>query len=145
MRRQQKETTVLHSSSSSIALLQERFRQLQRVKEMREEKELQKVGLGLGTGSGPSPDPHGGQPVWFCHPDLVKPIGTTDTTSGTSISSNAPIVGARYLGINGVNFVCEGSTGCGSAGSVSRWFDSSSIQNFKNCTDAHDVDTSLHL
>lgn len=141
MRRQQKETTVLHSSSS-IALLQERFRQLQRVKEMREERELQKVGLGLGTG--PSPDPHGGRPVWFCHPDLVRPIGADPNYNTGSISSSAPSVGTRYLGINSLNFVPEGS-GWGSTGSVSRWCDSSRVQNVKNCSDAHDVDTSLHL
>jgi hypothetical protein len=130
---------VLHSTSS-IALLQERFRQLQRVKEMREERELQKVGLGLSTS--PGPDPHGGRPMWFCHPDLVRPIGA-DPASG-SISSSAPIVGAKYSGINSANFVSEDS-GWGSTSSVSRCIDSSSIQNLKNCSDAHEVDTSLHL
>jgi hypothetical protein len=139
MRRQQKETTILHSTSS-IALLQERFRQLQRVKEMREERELQKVGPGLGTE--PGPDTHGGPPMWFCHPDLVRPIGTDPASD--SISNSAPIVGAKYLGINSVNFVPECS-GWGSTGSVSHWFDSSSIQNLKNCSDTRDVDTSLHL
>ncbi|XP_057465795.1 uncharacterized protein LOC130755432 [Actinidia eriantha] len=38
--RQRSESLAIHSSS--IALLQERFRQLQRAKEMREEKELMK-------------------------------------------------------------------------------------------------------
>ncbi|KAJ4751284.1 SPBc2 prophage-derived uncharacterized protein yotK [Rhynchospora pubera] len=140
MSRQQKETTVLHSSSS-IALLQERFRQLQRVKEMREEREFQKVGLGLGTG--PGPDPHGGRAMWFCHPDLVRPIGA-DPTSG-SISNAAPIAGGKYLGINSVNFVSEGGGSWGSGRSIGRGCDSSNMQNLKNCSDAHDVDTSLHL
>ncbi|CAL9116923.1 unnamed protein product [Musa acuminata var. zebrina] len=44
-------------TQSSIALLQERFRQLQRVKEMREEKEQQQCR----------------RPVWFIHPDLIRP------------------------------------------------------------------------
>jgi hypothetical protein len=39
MGREEQDSSVIHSSSS-IALLQERFRQLQRVKEMREEREL---------------------------------------------------------------------------------------------------------
>lgn len=42
MGREEQDSTVIHSSSS-IALLQERFRQLQRVKEMREERELMKM------------------------------------------------------------------------------------------------------
>ena len=42
MGREGQDPTVLHHSSS-IALLQERFRQLQRVKEMREERELLKL------------------------------------------------------------------------------------------------------
>ncbi|CAD5183647.1 unnamed protein product [Musa acuminata subsp. malaccensis] len=44
-------------TQSSIALLQERFRQLQRVKEMREEREQQQCR----------------RPVWFIHPDLIRP------------------------------------------------------------------------
>lgn len=40
MGRENHDSTMVHSS---IALLQERFRQLQRVKEMREEKELKKL------------------------------------------------------------------------------------------------------
>ncbi|ONK59826.1 uncharacterized protein A4U43_C08F11220 [Asparagus officinalis] len=67
MGRQGNDPTVFHSS---IALLQERFRQLQRVKEMREERELLKGFAGTTTES----DPHPPQPPkWFLHPDLVRP------------------------------------------------------------------------
>lgn len=55
--------TVLHSS---IALLQERFRQLQRVKEMREERELLRVFSHSDAGQPARLEP-------FFHPDLILP------------------------------------------------------------------------
>ncbi|MQL88363.1 hypothetical protein Taro_020913 [Colocasia esculenta] len=59
--------TAVHSS---IALLQERFRQLQRVKEMREERELLRA---CTEPDRPSPSGCGHEPKWFLHPDLVHP------------------------------------------------------------------------
>lgn len=64
--------TTLHSS---IALLQERFRQLQRMKELREEKELMKMFIEAGK---PKPnvqliDQNEQQPSLFLHPDLLHP------------------------------------------------------------------------
>ncbi|XP_073103326.1 uncharacterized protein [Elaeis guineensis] len=56
---------------SSIALLQERFRQLQRVKEMREEREL--IRVPAADGDRPSPGAYCEQPKWFFHPDLIRP------------------------------------------------------------------------
>jgi len=58
--------TVVHSS---IALLQERFRQLQRVKEMREERKLIREFAAADT----EPTQRQPQPKWFSHPDLVRP------------------------------------------------------------------------
>jgi hypothetical protein len=73
--------SIIHTSS--IALLQERFRNLQKVKEMREGRELQRVhatDTADRAGSVPSLN-HGlqaahhstEQPTWFSHPDLIRP------------------------------------------------------------------------
>ncbi|KAJ0982210.1 hypothetical protein J5N97_010465 [Dioscorea zingiberensis] len=66
------EPTLLQCSS--IALLQERFRQLQRVKKMREERELMRM-LAEPDLSSPKPvlsSQHDPPPKWlFLHPDLV--------------------------------------------------------------------------
>ncbi|KAK1306582.1 hypothetical protein QJS10_CPA10g01824 [Acorus calamus] len=62
--------TVLHSS---IALLQERFRQLQRVKEMREERELTlRVFAKAAERVNPPPASHCEPPKWFIHPELTR-------------------------------------------------------------------------
>uniref|UniRef100_A0A0E0B9G6 Uncharacterized protein n=1 Tax=Oryza glumipatula TaxID=40148 RepID=A0A0E0B9G6_9ORYZ len=71
--------------NSSIALLQERFRNLQKVREMREGREqlLQTPPspsatataiAGATTSTGAAASSSGGeQPRWFSHPDLVRP------------------------------------------------------------------------
>ncbi|XP_010943852.1 uncharacterized protein [Elaeis guineensis] len=56
---------------SSIALLQERFRQLQRVKEQREERELMRAPAAQGDRLTSSAFCE--QPNLFFHPDLVRP------------------------------------------------------------------------
>lgn len=56
---------------SSIALLQERFRQLQKAKEMREEREL--IRAPAADGDRPSSTAYCEQPKWFFHPDLFRP------------------------------------------------------------------------
>lgn len=63
MGRKSQDPTVV---SSSIALLQERFRQLQRVKEMREERELQKMMLN-------EPKQFNSNSNAFSHPELITP------------------------------------------------------------------------
>jgi hypothetical protein len=85
--------SIIHTSS--IALLQERFRNLQKVKEMREGRELQRVhaadttttttnrtasspssssslssALSLGLQQAANANDH---PRWFLHPDLIRP------------------------------------------------------------------------
>ncbi|KAH7653862.1 hypothetical protein IHE45_19G107100 [Dioscorea alata] len=65
-------TTTLHSS---IALLQERFRQLQRMKELREERELMKMFVEAGKAK-PNVqlvEQNEQQPSLFLHPDLLHP------------------------------------------------------------------------
>ncbi|PKU64760.1 hypothetical protein MA16_Dca012624 [Dendrobium catenatum] len=57
---------LLHSS---IALLQERFRELQRIREMREKRELNRLfSEAKCLSSSPS-----SQPRWFYHPELWNP------------------------------------------------------------------------
>ncbi|URD97971.1 hypothetical protein MUK42_30500 [Musa troglodytarum] len=60
MGRQSNDATV---RCSSIALLQERFRQLQRIKEMREEKRILRMIA------------EAERPKWFFCPDLAHPSG----------------------------------------------------------------------
>ncbi|KAK1316447.1 hypothetical protein QJS10_CPA05g01032 [Acorus calamus] len=72
MGREANDPTVIHSS---IALLQERFRQLQRVKEMREERELTlRVFAKVAERASPPPPAfHCEPPKWFIHPELILP------------------------------------------------------------------------
>lgn len=139
MRRQGNEASPSIIHSSSIALLQERFRNLQRVKEMREGRELQRVHRSPdSTDRAGSPAPalslslqpvaSGGneQPRWFLHPDLVRP--------------SRPLQGpAGYggLGVNGVQATSQPPA-------ASSWGDVTRMQNSGYRGDV-DVDTSLHL
>ncbi|KAH7660576.1 hypothetical protein IHE45_15G001400 [Dioscorea alata] len=74
MRRQSNDPTVLHSS---IALLQERFRKLQKVKEMREERELLRVFTDAEAEAEAEAtildNAHYERPTWFIHPELIRP------------------------------------------------------------------------
>ncbi|KAG8073852.1 hypothetical protein GUJ93_ZPchr0006g44851 [Zizania palustris] len=81
-------SSIIHHTSS-IALLQERFRNLEKVKEMRECRELKRAPVNSADahraaagsasssalGLGPQSAVNGGneQPRWFLHPDLVRP------------------------------------------------------------------------
>ncbi|RCV46105.1 hypothetical protein SEVIR_9G510201v4 [Setaria viridis] len=129
MRRHGSEASPSIVHTSSIALLQERFRNLQKVKEMREGRELQKVhstdadrtsslssALNLGLQVANSTE----RPRWFLHPDLIRP--------------SRPLRGPVYhgLGANG------GQT---SPPAASSW---GGMQNSGYRSDV-DVDTSLHL
>ncbi|OWM85634.1 uncharacterized protein LOC116209155 [Punica granatum] len=73
---------------SSIALLQERFRQLQRVKEMREEKELQRMltepppNKLFNPASSPNYEPF----KFFFQPDFGLPLSTTSPPPQLSLS-----------------------------------------------------------
>lgn len=125
--------SIIHTSS--IALLQERFRNLQKVKEMREGRELQRVhpadtdvrmsgssssslssALSLGLQAANSNE----QPRWFLHPDLIRP--------------SRPLRGPAYhgLGANGVQTAPPPASSWGG------------MQNSAYRSDV-DVDTSLHL
>ncbi|CAM0871746.1 unnamed protein product [Alopecurus aequalis] len=134
--------SIIHTSS--IALLQERFRNLQRVKEMREGRELQRVHHHPGdatdhdrAGSPLAPVPLNpaaanadGRPRWFLHPDLVRPSRPLHGPAGS------------YSGYGGNGGAVQPSqqpaVAAGSFGEVPR------MQNSGYRADV-DVDTSLHL
>lgn len=121
--------SIVHTSS--IALLQERFRNLQKVKEMREGRELQRVyapdtdragsmsalNLGLQAAHGTE------QPRWFLHPDLIRP-------------SRPPLHGPPAYGLHDANVARTTSSP-----PANSW---GGMQNSSFRSDV-DVDTSLHL
>uniref|UniRef100_A0ACD5WSY5 Uncharacterized protein n=1 Tax=Avena sativa TaxID=4498 RepID=A0ACD5WSY5_AVESA len=138
--------SIIHTSS--IALLQERFRNLQRVKEMREGRELQRVHHHPGDAAAdrdraesplatPAPLSHGLQaaasgderPRWFLHPDLVRP--------------SRPLHGPAGYGGNG-GILVQASQPVAAAAASSSWGDAPRMQNSGFRGDV-DVDTSLHL
>ncbi|KAL0925960.1 hypothetical protein M5K25_004338 [Dendrobium thyrsiflorum] len=81
MRRQSSEPAVLHSS---IALLQERFRQLQRVKEKREEREqIRAINEHLHLQQQQQ------QPKWFVHPELMHPSSHLRNTASSFLVSES--------------------------------------------------------
>jgi hypothetical protein len=119
--------SIVHTSS--VALLQERFRNLQKVKEMREGRELQRVhttdadragslssALNLGLQAANSIE----QPRWFLHPDLIRP--------------SRPLRSPAYHGLGA-------SGGQTPLPRASSW---AGMQNSGYRSDV-DVDTSLHL
>ncbi|KAJ1298379.1 hypothetical protein BS78_01G448300 [Paspalum vaginatum] len=128
--------SIVHTSS--IALLQERFRNLQKVKEMREGRELQKARISTDadrtTAAGPpslsSALNHGlmqaansnEHPRWFLHPDLIRP--------------SRPLRGPAYHGLGGFINGAQAS-----APPATSW---AGMQNSGYRSDV-DVDTSLHL
>lgn len=88
-------------TQSSIALLQERFRQLQRVKERREEREQQRASCerpaaSLTAASGAA------RPLWFNHPELVRPTpscwlsyhGGHWTAELQALEASLPVIGS---------------------------------------------------
>ena len=131
--------SIIHTSS--IALLQERFRNLQRVKEMREGRELQRVHHHSGDATdrgdrdaspllpaslNPAVANADARPRWFLHPDLVRPSRPLHGPAGS------------YIGHGGNIQASQPAAAASSFGEVPR------MQNSGYRADV-DVDTSLHL
>lgn len=139
--------STAHRRSSSIALLQERFRQLQRAKEMRKEKEILRLFSEPSerTNTNINSRPTG----LFFHSESLLPHHHHHTSRASSASHHHHHQSSIYLqpnlqgkqgGFQGgeagpmyVNYI--GSTGS----SVS------SSRTYNNLDDYSDVDTSLHL
>ncbi|KAL5217455.1 hypothetical protein ABZP36_018139 [Zizania latifolia] len=139
--------SIIHTSS--IALLQERFRNLERVKEMREGRELKRAPVNSADahqdhraaagsasssalGLGPQSAVNGGneQPRWFLHPDLVRssrplhgPSSYQGALGGGGVQASSPSTPATMSPWGGLPKTMQNS---GFRGDV-------------------DVDTSLHL
>ncbi|KAH0451027.1 hypothetical protein IEQ34_021719 [Dendrobium chrysotoxum] len=88
MGKKNSEASVHHSS---IALLQERFRQLERVKELREEREQIKALTDAGRRSPSTSYEQQQQPAtskWFIHPDLIHPSRPLSGGPSSSLRSH---------------------------------------------------------
>ncbi|XP_044492738.1 uncharacterized protein LOC123216381 [Mangifera indica] len=125
MGRQNGDSTMVNSS---IALLQERFRQLERVREKREEKELLKL---------------------FAEPDPMAPAARSERNKSPQLEMmipphRPPLQDSLSLGLNspGKRPDFRDST---IPSSSNLWPISSTSQSTSRNFDNSDVDTSLHL
>ncbi|KAE8703931.1 chlorophyll a/b-binding family protein [Hibiscus syriacus] len=116
--------------SSSIALLQERFRQLQKVREKREEKELLKL---------------------FSEPDRAKSIKRCEPNGLLStfepevaLPSRQPQQDSLALGLNSLSRQTD-FRAMGIPASTSLWRNTAATSSTSTYYENSDVDTSLHL
>ncbi|KAL5209184.1 hypothetical protein ABZP36_004807 [Zizania latifolia] len=118
---------------SSIALLQQRFRELERIKEEREERLLQMLAPRADRSNGTAAVAQREAPVkWFFHPELLYPCRPLrDMTAATLF----PVVPATTT--------CEFKTFQlrGDSLTVDLW----PSKAYKHVSSEVDVDTSLHL
>lgn len=113
---------------SSIALLQQRFRELERIKEKREERLLQMLDP---RSNGGAAAPREAPVKWFFHPELLYPCRPLRDTASTLF----PVVPATTP--------CECKTFQlrGDSLAVDLW----PSKAYKHVSNEADVDTSLHL
>ncbi|URE11438.1 hypothetical protein MUK42_35661 [Musa troglodytarum] len=114
MGRQNNDDTLL---CSSIALLRERFRRLQQIKEMRKERHILQLTA------------EAEQPKWFFHHDLKHPSGPL---------CSSPSLQSEY------HLNCAGLQSFEISLSLGLWSNSVSMQ-ASVTSDETEVDTSLHL
>ena len=120
---------------SSIALLQQRFRELERIREKREERLLHVLAPRPAATASPREMPV----KWFFHPELLYPCRPLrDTTAAVAAASLFPAVPTT---------VCECKSfqlhGDSNPIAVELW--PSKTYNYKHVSGEVDVDTSLHL
>ena len=120
---------------SSIALLQQRFRELERIREKREERLLHVLAPCPAATASPREMPV----KWFFHPELLYPCRPLrDTTAAVAAASLFPAVPTT---------VCECKSfqlhGDSNPIAVELW--PSKTYNYKHVSGEVDVDTSLHL
>lgn len=123
MRRESCEPTMMHSS---IALLQERFRQLERAKEMRQQKEL----LRLFSDVEPVRTPSAYEPSKYVHSELMLP--PAQHVQGTLYAQ--PSMQSMHTDLQ-VNETPK----------LSNLQPTDTVIHIRNDFDESDVDTSLHL
>ncbi|GMN27737.1 hypothetical protein TIFTF001_001781 [Ficus carica] len=120
--------------SSSIALLQERFRQLQKVKERREEKELLKM---LSESERVSPTGHfDPSNLPFQSYNVALPHGPS-SSQDQSLSLGLDLPAAKQADLCGMRTQPPLST--------SLWPDTAASASSSKSFDNSDIDTSLHL
>jgi hypothetical protein len=124
---------------SSIALLQERFRQLQRVKAMREEKELSKVLVESPRQLSPSMQYEPAASRLFFHPELILQPRSVPPHICLSLRPNPQ---SKQAG-----FWCELDTPALMSSSPTKTLSSHGLLDKfdDSATDDDDIDTSLHL
>ncbi|XP_042445562.1 uncharacterized protein LOC122030427 [Zingiber officinale] len=114
-------------AQSSIVLLQERFRQLQRVKAMREEREQLRA-RSQGERSSPDAD-QCVQPMWFNHAELVRPSMPLRGTPTCWLDNRGDRTDLQALQ---------------TSLSINLWPSQATSRHPVTCTE-QDVDTTLHL
>ncbi|KAJ1294657.1 hypothetical protein BS78_01G162200 [Paspalum vaginatum] len=116
---------------SSIALLQQRFRELERIREKREERLLHMLAPRPAATITPRETPV----KWFFHPDLLYPCRPLrDTTAATA---------SLFSAVPATSCECKSFQLRGEPIAVELW--PSKTYNYKHVSGEVDVDTSLHL
>lgn len=124
---------------SSIALLQERFRQLQRVKAMREEKELSKVLVESPRRLSPSMQYEPAASRLFFHPELIlQPRPPPHICLSLRPNPQSKLAGGFWCELDTPALMSSSPTKTLSSHGLLDKFDDSA-------TDDDDIDTSLHL
>ena len=113
--------------SSSIALLQQRFRKLERIREKREERLLHVLT------PRPAAAPRETPVKWFFHPELLYPCRPLRDTAAVTLFPAVPTTASE----------CKTFQLRGDPITVELW--PSKIYNYKHVSGEVDVDTSLHL
>jgi len=113
--------------SSSIALLQQRFRKLERIREKREERLLHVLA------PRPIAVPRETPVKWFFHPELLYPCRPLRDTAAAALFPAVPTTASE----------CKTFQLRGDPIAVELW--PSKIYNYKHVSGEVDVDTSLHL
>ncbi|PAN46267.1 hypothetical protein PAHAL_9G173700 [Panicum hallii] len=113
--------------SSSIALLQQRFRELERIREKREERLLHVLAPRPATAQREAPV------KWFFHPELLYPCRPLRDTAAAALFPAVPTTASE----------CKTFQLRSDPIAVELW--PSKIYNYKHVSGEVDVDTSLHL
>ncbi|XP_066370125.1 uncharacterized protein [Miscanthus floridulus] len=122
---------------SSIALLQQRFRELERIREKREERLLHVLAPRPAATTSPREMPV----KWFFHPELLYPCRPLrDTTAAVAVAAASLFPAVPTTVCECKSFQLHGDS---NPIAVELW--PSKTYNYKHVSGEVDVDTSLHL